>query len=168
MHRSKIRRASILLCATLLAAACGGDDDATDTAASQAPAATTPQPDEHQTDEGTGDQALGSAAVGTVTMSVEGETVFSGEVTGCTLVEPDLQVTAQGETAEMEIASFGEGNVTVVVSGAFAFEGDGIAEFDPATVGVDTGNVTINGGGTPPGDAGELQAFTVQVSVASC
>ncbi len=37
-----------------------------------------------------------------------------------------------------------------------------------ATTYIDTGNITINGGGTPPGDTGELQGFTLDISLTSC
>jgi hypothetical protein len=128
-------------------------------------AATAPPAD--SADDPNGERAPDTAATGSVVMSVEGTTVFEGEVTHCTLVIPDLQLTAQGETAEMEIASYGEGSVSVTVTGAFEFGGDGYVDFGPDT-GIDTGTATISGGGAAPDTTGELQAFEVQISIQSC
>lgn len=101
-------------------------------------------------------------------MTAAGDIVFEGEIVECTVLEPDVQFLAQGETAEMEVGADAGGGVFVVVSGATEFEGKGTAAFDPATAGIDTGNVTITGSGALADDSAPVADFTIAAEIISC
>lgn len=126
---------------------------------------TTTAPDDGDDD---GESALGSDADGTVVLTVAGDIVFEGEVTECTIADPDVQLLAQGETAELQLISAGGGTTAVAVSGAYEFAGNGTPTFDPATAGLDQGDLTIDGTGSQPDDGAPVADFTVEVSVVSC
>jgi len=101
-------------------------------------------------------------------MTVAGDLVFEGAVVECTVADPDVQFLAQGETAEMEVGADAGGGVFVTVSGAYEFDVTGTAAFDPATAGIDTGNVTITGTGASPDDSTAAADFTVDAQIVSC
>ncbi len=101
-------------------------------------------------------------------MTVDGDDVFTGDITSCTVVDPDVAFTAESETAELEVGTDAEGGVFMTVSGAYEFEGKRTAEFDPDTAGFDTGNVTITGTGAQPDDSTSAGDFVITAEIVSC
>jgi len=167
-HRSLLT--TLLL--TFVATACGGDDSSTATTSAQqttqatasseavpaaeAPAVATAPPD---------DTPAGVA--GTVLMTV-GDTTIEAQVVQCTIAEPDVAFVAQGETAQIQVSSSGDYAAGVVVSGAFEFEGQGTAAFNPDTSGIDQGDIMVTGQGALPDDASPIENFTVDARGLSC
>jgi pimeloyl-ACP methyl ester carboxylesterase len=108
-----------------------------------------------------------SVPSGIVTLTVAGDTVFTGDITSCTLVEPDVTFTAQSETAEMEVGVGTDGDIFVTVTGVYEFEGTGTVSFGPDT-GIDQGDVTITGSGAQPDDAAAVEDFVLEAGITSC
>lgn len=150
---------------------CSEDGELVDTSTdavttTTAPAETTPPTTSGEDPNGEG--ALGGDPVGTVILTVDGDDVFTGDITFCTLVEPDIAFTAESETAEMEVGTDADGVVFVIVTGVYEFEGEGTAVFDPDTVDIDRGNVIITGSGSQPDDSTPTVDFTVDARITSC
>lgn len=179
-----IRRLPVLLAFSLsivpLAAACGGDDDTTPATTTTTPTAAATDAGDSSAAEGSGgdttgtdsggsdsdgESALGGNPSGEAVMTI-GDTTIEGEIVQCTLVEPDVQFTAQGETAQITVSSGGGGAVAVAVTGAAEFVGQGTATF--GEVDIDRGDVTINGTGSSPDDESPVEDFTIDVRIESC
>jgi hypothetical protein len=92
----------------MILSACGGDDDTADPITTSAEASEQPATDtgdetangdDGANSSGTSEQDAPSAGpAGSATMNV-GDITVEGLIVGCTLVEPDVEFTAQGETA---------------------------------------------------------------------
>ena len=119
------------------------------------------------TDAGDDSSAASGTASGTVVMTFAATTV-EATVVECTVAEPDIQLIAEGEAAEIQLFAVGGGDTDVAVSGAFEFEGTGTAAFDPDTSGIDQGNVTVTGSGAAADDSTPVGDFTVDARIQSC
>jgi len=108
-----------------------------------------------------------SVPSGTVTLTVAGDDAFTGDITSCTLVEPDVTFTARSETAEMEVGTQADGDVFVTVTGVYEFEGTGTAAFGPDT-GIDQGGVTITGSGAQLDDGAPIEDFVLTAEIGAC
>jgi 2',3'-cyclic-nucleotide 2'-phosphodiesterase (5'-nucleotidase family) len=120
------------------------------------------------TDGDNGESAPFGNPMGTVTMTVGGDIVFEGNIVECTLVEPDVAFTSQGETSKLEVSSRGGGNVDVVGTGAYEFDGEATVSFDTDTVGFNTGDATITATATQPDNSTPEIDFTIEASITSC
>lgn len=151
--------------------ACGGDDDTTDdTTDTSAEASEQPANESADGNDGSGSSgqdAPSAGPAGSATMNV-GDITVEGGIVGCTLVEPDVQFTAQSETSQFEVYMLGDGSgeAGVTVSGGFKFEGRGTVDFAGASV--DQGNVTIVGSGAQPDDGAPVEDFTIEATIESC
>ena len=135
--------------------------------ATAAPETTAPSEPDTTDGDPNGESALGGDPEGTVSMTAGGTAVFDGQIVQCTLVEPDVAFTAQGETSEIEVISTGGGSVDVVGSGAYEFEGTGTVAFGADTE-IDRGSATITGSGSQPDDSASTLDFTIDVTITSC
>ena len=93
-------------------------------------------------------------------MSRMGDEVFVAQI-------DDVEFIAPGENAQIEVASLGDGDVSVTVSGLYEFEGKGTATFEAGAT-IDQGNVTITGTGSQPDDSSPTEDFTIDASIVSC
>lgn len=136
--------------------------------ADQAATTESTEPASDTTAPGTGGDAGEGAggAEGAAIMYI-GDKILQGEITQCTLVEPDVEFIAPGENAQIEVASLGDGDVSVTVSGLYEFEGKGTATFEAGAT-IDQGNVTITGTGSQPDDSSPTEDFTIDASIVSC
>ena len=164
--RSQRRLIASFAVVALVAASCGGDDD--DTAET---ATTSAEADAQVDGGGDGNEDASSPAVtatdpevpveagasGTATF-VSGDTTISGEITECTLADPDVSLVAEGENAGFQVFSEGGGSVGVVVTGMVEWEGSGTAS-------ISGGSVTITGAGSPPDDSTVTEDFTIDAEI---
>lgn len=161
----------------MILSACGGDDDTADATTTSAEASEQSATDAiddaaggaegANSSDSSGQDATSDGPAGSATMTV-GDITVEGGIVGCTLVEPDVEFTAQGETAQFEVYMLadGSGEAGVTVSGGFQFEGRGTVGFSGASI--DQGNVTIVGSGAQPDDSAPIEDFTIDATIESC
>ncbi len=80
---------------------------------------------------------------------------------------PTSSSSRRARTLRSKVASLGDGDVSVTVSGLYEFEGKGTATFEAGAT-IDQGNVTITGTGSQPDDSSPTEDFTIDASIVSC
>lgn len=167
--RTTSRLFSLLIVGAVALAACGDDDDADSTVATESTAATETTAaaesggDGDSSDGDSSGSAAPAGASGTATFSA-GDLTIDGDVTACENPnETDLTMTVVGENAGFQVTSTGEGGaVAVEVTGAAEFEGTGQASVS------DSGDISVTGQGSELDDDAPVVDFTITGTIQSC
>jgi len=163
-----------LAIASLLLAACGGDDSADDadtTSTTVSPTTTVAQAGGETGGDGSGGgsgstestnapEGPDAGAEGSATFTA-GDISFDAVIVECTLAEPDVSFVAEGENAGFQVTAIGGGEVDVFVQGVVEWEGRGTAT-------ITGGDISIVGAGSAPDDSASVEDFSIDAQIDAC